>query len=228
MPTFRVASFNIKHGLSPGGRVDNEALVSACADLDLDVLALQEVDRGRRRSGRLDQAAAVARACGMTHVFGRTVARPWDGAYGNALLVRGTFVEIEHWRLPRVDRAEPRAAIVASALLENRRLSVAATHLSVRLVHNEPQLPVVLEVLTAHPRPWLLLGDLNRGPVSVEPHLRRAGFETADTSAPTFPASDPRARIDHVAVAALDVQQVEVVEMPVSDHRALVVTVSWR
>ena len=61
----RLASFNILHGRSfDGGPASTERLVEACASLDADVLALQEVDRGQRRSGGVDQTAAVARGTG--------------------------------------------------------------------------------------------------------------------------------------------------------------------
>ncbi len=61
----RLASFNILHGRTfDGGPASLERLVEACASLDADVLALQEVDRYQRRSGGVDQTAAVAEATG--------------------------------------------------------------------------------------------------------------------------------------------------------------------
>jgi endonuclease/exonuclease/phosphatase family metal-dependent hydrolase len=61
----RLATFNILHGRAfDGGPVPTERLVEACASLDADVLALQEVDRGQPRSGGVDQTAAVAEGMG--------------------------------------------------------------------------------------------------------------------------------------------------------------------
>jgi endonuclease/exonuclease/phosphatase family metal-dependent hydrolase len=61
----RLATFNILHGRAlDGGPVSTEGLVEACASLEADVLALQEVDRGQPRSGGVDQAAAVAEGIG--------------------------------------------------------------------------------------------------------------------------------------------------------------------
>ena len=57
----RLASFNVLHGRSlADGEVSTSRLVAACASLDADVLALQEIDRNQARSGGIDQTAAVA------------------------------------------------------------------------------------------------------------------------------------------------------------------------
>jgi endonuclease/exonuclease/phosphatase family metal-dependent hydrolase len=61
----RLASFNVLHGRSlTDGKVSTERLVAACAWLDADVLALQEIDRNQSRSGHVDQTAAVAQGMG--------------------------------------------------------------------------------------------------------------------------------------------------------------------
>ena len=46
----RVATFNIRHGESKDGRIDIGLLTRTCADLDVEMLALQEVDKWMRRS----------------------------------------------------------------------------------------------------------------------------------------------------------------------------------
>jgi len=61
----RLASFNVLHGRSiADGEVSTARLVAACASLDTDVLALQEIDRNQSRSGDIDQTAAVAESIG--------------------------------------------------------------------------------------------------------------------------------------------------------------------
>ena len=91
----RLASFNIKNGLSDDGSCDPDALVVACRRLRADVLALQEVDRGVPRSNGADQTSIVANGCGLTGIY--APARRLDGGqYGNALLARGSFVDVEH------------------------------------------------------------------------------------------------------------------------------------
>jgi endonuclease/exonuclease/phosphatase family metal-dependent hydrolase len=61
----RVGTLNLASGRGTDGRVLTEqGLAAAVADLDADVLALQEVDAGQPRSGGTDQAAVVAAAFG--------------------------------------------------------------------------------------------------------------------------------------------------------------------
>lgn len=223
MGPLRVASFNIQHGRLPSGRVDTLFTAQACATLDADVLALQEVDRMRRRSQRADQAAVIAGVCGTAHVFGRVQRRTFRGGYGNALLVRGELSDVDNVALPRADGAEPRSTMLATARVKDLVFTVAVTHLAVRAVESEPQLLAALDALSGRPQPWLLVGDLNRSPGHVVPLVARFGLTLADPSVPTFPAHAPRARIDHVAFAGLEPGAVEVRELPVSDHRALVV-----
>ncbi|MEV7781476.1 endonuclease/exonuclease/phosphatase family protein [Kitasatospora sp. NPDC088351] len=134
MSQLRIATFNLLHGqplsadgtplpypADPGG-----PLAEAVAALDVDVLALQEVDRHQSRSGGADQAAVAAKAMGAADwrfaaaLHGRPApVAGWlpepsapefqvygpgevgDGAppsYGTALLTR---LPVRHWRARR-------------------------------------------------------------------------------------------------------------------------------
>ena len=80
----------------------------------------------------------------------------------------------------------------------------------------------------AQDRHGVVAGDLGRRErlgAAAEAQLAAAGFALVDPSLPTYPAGAPSARIDHAAVDGLEVVGVEVVLLPVSDHRALVVEV---
>jgi endonuclease/exonuclease/phosphatase family metal-dependent hydrolase len=71
-PAVRVGTVNIASGRTPAGPVlDAPGLEKAVAGLDVDVLAVQEVDAGQPRSHRTDQAAALATGLG---------AEDWRGA----------------------------------------------------------------------------------------------------------------------------------------------------
>ncbi|MFF2542942.1 endonuclease/exonuclease/phosphatase family protein [Kitasatospora sp. NPDC058063] len=70
----RLATFNVLHGqrfpadghppTTASGDATARPLVDAVASLDAEVVALQELDRFQQRSGRVDQARAVAEATG--------------------------------------------------------------------------------------------------------------------------------------------------------------------
>jgi endonuclease/exonuclease/phosphatase family metal-dependent hydrolase len=229
----RVATFNLRHGADDAGRVRLVRLARFCASLDVDVLGLQEVSRGRRHSLYVDQAAVVARRIRARHVAGPAMTRGRWRRYGNALLVRGGVEARTVIDLPRAANREPRSAVLAEVRVGDLRVSVAVTHLQHQpkrfrdQEHDAPaQLEAVLAALSARPGPRLLLGDLNLEPDVAGPILERAGFSLA-TAGPTFPAGVPRRTLDYVAVAGLVVTEARVsARPPVSDHRALVAEVA--
>lgn len=223
----RIASFNVQHGRTAAGAVATRVLAEYCASLRADLLALQEVDVGVPRSGRVDQAAVVAQAAAMRCVFGQACRVALVGRYGNALLARGELSDVEVLALPHLVRGERRSAVLATARVGATALSVAATHLSIERAEALEQLDAVLGALAGRPHPLVAVGDWNLGAADVAPVLERHGLELADPRVATFPADAPRARIDHVAVAGLEVLAVAVeAAPPVSDHRALVVEVA--
>lgn len=225
----RVATFNIRHGADTDDRVRPIALARACASFDADVLGLQEVERGRRRSWYVDQGRFVAAFLRARHVAGPAIRRNRWRAYGNSVVVRGRVDDVEVLDLPRgVDR-EPRSAIIARAAVRGVELSVAVTHLQHRparlrhLPHDAPeQLRAVLAALRDRPGPHVALGDLNLQPEHACPIFEDAGFTVLDHG-PTYPADAPRLRLDYIAVAGLEATSVTVRDAAsVSDHRAVV------
>lgn len=208
----RLATWNVQHGRRPDGVVDVALVAHCCGALGADVLALQEVDVGAPRSGGVDLPAVVGQATGMAWSFARAITLKGGGEYGNALLVRGEVDDVEVLPLP--GEGEPRVALLARAA----GVSVAACHLGLRGVADE-QLPVVTAALAERPLPRALLGDLNVDDPVLD------GLDLVDRGGPTFPAGSPRRRIDHVALAGLVPTAVVVPEVPVSDHRPLVVEV---
>ncbi|MGH2686338.1 MAG: endonuclease/exonuclease/phosphatase family protein, partial [Actinomycetota bacterium] len=211
----------IQHGRTPAGAVDVALLAEECASLHVDVLGLQEVDRGATRSGRADEAAEVAEAVGMACAFAEATSFEPGSAYGNALLVRGEVDDVEVRMLPGEEGDEPRALLLADVDVAGAgRLSVAVTHLSVRPRVALRQLEAVVGALALRPLPRLMMGDLNLRPEAAWPILEDAGLTVVDAP-PAFPAHRPDRVIDHVAGEGVSFGGVEVVHLRVSDHRAL-------
>jgi endonuclease/exonuclease/phosphatase family metal-dependent hydrolase len=223
----RVVTFNIRHGTVGGSdEVDGDRLGEVCASFGADILALQEVDRFVARSRRLDLPAIVAEATGMTMAFGCSQRMDGTGEYGNALFVRGVLREVTAARLPKPLFArgrERRGVISAAAGLADGEVWVVATHISVKPDEQDRQLDAVLERAAEGPAPAIVLGDWNATPDRVQVPVLAAGFQLVDPSMPTFPAHQPRSRIDHIAVRGLEVVDVAVPASAMSDHRPLVV-----
>ncbi|MFO7591400.1 MAG: endonuclease/exonuclease/phosphatase family protein [Acidimicrobiia bacterium] len=228
-PVLRFATFNIRHGADPEGRVRMGRLARACTDLHADVLGLQEVQGGRRHSWYLNQGAVVARWQRARHAAGPAHHRGLLKTYGNSLVVRGGIDDVAILDLPRGEEREPRAALLARVSVRGIEVSVAVTHLQhtpqrfAHLVHDAPdQLRSVLDALRERPGPRVLLGDLNLDPEATLPIFAAAGMTVAEHG-PSFPAKAPRRCIDYIAVDGLEIRRAWVADRsPVSDHRAVV------
>ena len=251
-----MATFNILHGRSVhDGAVHPDRLVDAIRQLDPDVLALQEVDLDQPRSGMADLTAVAAEAMhAVSHRFVAAISgtpgatwmaatgseQPGTAAYGIALLSRYPADDWQVVRLPRVPvkfpmylrgpnrvqvvNEEPRAAVLARLDTPVGPLTVANTHLSFVPGWNRRQFRLLVRDLRGFPRPYVLMGDLNMSPVKVG---RWSGLRPLG-AAPTFPADEPEAQLDHILTDddGLRAERCCAPRLPISDHRALVVDIS--
>jgi len=187
--------------------------------------------------------AALSGTPGATWSAATGEEQPDSAAYGIAFLSRyavlgwqvvrlpGAPVPVPHRfhgrRLPEWVRDEPRVALVAEVDGPHGRLDVVTTHLSFLRPWNGRQLRRLVAALSAagppaRSHPTVLLGDLNMGP---RPAGRLSGMRPL-ASGPTFPAERPRLQIDHIlASGRLPAARGQVVQLPMSDHRALVADV---
>lgn len=234
-----VATLNTHHGAEAQRyRANPDKFAEACEALqDVDILALQEVDKGVIRSGRADLAAIAAKSTGMELCFKPTMTYK-TGQYGNALLVRGEIKDEQVVGLGGGRRFnkkigpfklsvgfEPRNAIVATAVVGGHEISVAATHLSTQAHLKEKQLEKVIAKLSRRRGPKILLGDLNMTPERASPHFDAGSLETTPETF-TYPSDEEIKQLDYVAVQGLTIYSVEARRLPVSDHLALVAEVA--
>ena len=206
----RVVSFNIRSARGPAG-VDLDRVVAELRAVNPDIVLMQEVDRFRARSGGVDQAAYVAKALDMRHVFAPMVARSAAAGgrreeYGIATLTRLPLTTHRVTRLPRPARTEARGLLHVQLEVDGRTVSVYNTHLEhSSTAARSAQVATISRVLGADPNPVVLGGDLNAVPGSaVHRQLTRTLRDTWDVagqgSGLTVPARSPRRRIDYVLV----------------------------
>lgn len=233
--TLRVVTLNIRHGAPKDCyRGLPDKLAEACAALDADILALQEVDVGVPRSGRTNLAAIAADACDMDYYFAKARKHAYRGQYGNALLVRGSITDVEVVRLSGDHRhtlrlgplvvkpfREPRNAIIATASVRAARIAVATGHFAADATARRAQLTTAAERLVDREPPHLLLGDFNVPWRQAAEWLQPYHLTLAEARL------DPARQvgIDHVAVHGLAVAQVETRWLAISDHPAKIVDV---
>ena len=241
--SIRVLVYNIHAGKDTGGR-DNLADVAALIrTTDADVILLQEVDRGTRRSGNIDQLRTLMDATGYAGVFGRSL--DYDGGtYGIAALSKDGFTFDFTSPLqvtPEQTRAggshEPRVVLTAVTTTSRGRLQTFNTHLDASAtdeyrLQEVVQLLLPVRVRMAPETPVVVGGDFNAEPGSgpikrmLDEGLRDAWVECGQGDGFTFPSTAPVKRIDYLFLSGqLTCSSAQVIDSLASDHRPLLVTV---
>jgi endonuclease/exonuclease/phosphatase family metal-dependent hydrolase len=212
----RVATFNIHHGLGTDGRLDLDRTSAVIRRIDPQLIALQELDRGLDRSGRVDQPAAIEEATGLTVRFRPTVTRPNGNEYGIAV-ASSDPLEDDFIALPRRDDEEPRGAIVALW----HGVLVVATHLSTHRAARRDQIRALASRIESRDGPVLLLGDLNDRGWGLRP-LRRAGLVFSRKSGRWLRWPGGAQPIDHIAGGGgIRIEAPRTISTPASDHAPL-------
>jgi endonuclease/exonuclease/phosphatase family metal-dependent hydrolase len=228
----RVLSYNIHHAAGMDGKVDMERIARVIRSANPDIVALQEVDRGVSRSGKVDQLAKLEELTGMSGLFSKSISFG-GGAYGNAVLTRLPVMKHETLALPG---GEARSVLIAT--LRTRKADPAsefvffATHFAFSQEKNRVKAAAKISAyLKTHKiGAALLAGDLNARPASET--MRAVFRDWTDSSAkaehPTVPVGEPKGQIDYVLyrpAAGWKVVSVKVLDEAVaSDHRPILVT----
>jgi endonuclease/exonuclease/phosphatase family metal-dependent hydrolase len=239
----RVLVYNIHAGKDAVG-VDNlERVADLIRSTRADVVLLQEVDRGTRRSGNVDQPTVLAQRTGLGVAFGKTL--DYDGGeYGIAILSRWPVGEQALVRLP-VDPPqqrsggsyEPRGAQRVGVRRPIGDITVVNTHLDASREdhYRRQEVRSVLAIARDAKGDVLIGGDFNSTPDSdVQADVRQAGVRDAwlvcgQGEGFTYPATVPTKRIDYLYLTGVATcSRAEVLDSQASDHRPLLVTVRLR
>ena len=210
----RVMTYNVHGCVGLDKRLDLDRIAAVIAREAPDLVALQELDVGRLRSGGVDQARAIAARLGMNSHFNAAF-RVAEEEYGDALLSPLPMRLVRAGPLPKpagVPRLERRGAQwVALALPGGGELQAINTHLGLVPLEQRGQVDVLLGAEWAGAPafasgPSILLGDFNA--TSRYAAYRRLSSALGDLQrsfpaepARTFPARLPMLRLDHVFAA---------------------------
>lgn len=192
----RLVTWNIHGGVGGDGRLDPERIRAVLAELDADVVALQEVEQHPVGRGKL--LDYLGDAAGYRPIAAPTLLRG-DREYGNALLTRLPVSEATRVDLS-VPGLEPRCALDVVLAAGSRHVRVVATHLGLRPKERRVQITTLLAHLDATPAvtPLVLMGDLNEWLTWGRP-LRWLRRWFAPAPAPrTFPARAPMFALDRI------------------------------
>jgi endonuclease/exonuclease/phosphatase family metal-dependent hydrolase len=240
----RILTYNVHRCVGTDRRLDVGRVAEAIAAQAPQVVALQELDVGRARTGGVDQAHRIAQRLGMAFHFNAAL-QVEEERYGDAILTALPERLVKAGPIPghpRFNRLEPRGAVWLALQVEGRgELQVINTHLGLAPREQRAQASALVgtDWIGAAPAgaPLVLLGDMNATPRNAAYRIFAARLKDArriarvSLRAPTFPSTFPVLPIDHVFVS--DGVSVEAVRAPLdpltrlaSDHLPLVVDLS--
>ena len=203
--TFRVMTYNIHHGVGTDGKLDLERVAALIKTQRVDIVALQEVDRGTTRTGRKDLPAELAKLTGMQVCFAKNISYQ-GGEYGNAILSRFPILEKTNVHYQMLKPHEQRGVLQCVVDVHGRKLLFMSTHLDYHNDDAERALDVktIKAAVEVNPNMAVIVGgDFNEGPGS-RTYNRLSEF-LIDTwkvvgkgAGNTFSSSGPLSRIDFI------------------------------
>ena len=217
-----LASYNMRKALGTDRKRNPQRVLDVLHEIDADIVALQEADRrvGGRASavphelidahGRykpvplgvknrrmLDRMPRVgARVDELLNVNTRSL-----GWHGNALLVKPhvAVMDVAALELPTL---EPRGAVMAELLIEDRPLRVVGLHLDLSGLWRRRQLRAIVEAIGKRPNamPTVMMGDTNEWRTAAGCLKDLDGDYRMAPTGPSFHARRPVAALDKIIV----------------------------
>lgn len=242
--TLRVMTYNVHSCVGLDGVHSVERIARVIARENPDVVALQELDVNRHRTGSQDQAELIARFLEMDYQFHPSIHLE-EEKYGDAILSRHPLTLVRAAELPGVPGQvrEPRGALWVTVDIGGVPLQIINTHLGLSLRERHLQVEELLSNRwLAHPDcvgPVILCGDFNAMASSMLYRQLCNRLNDVQTRAQghrprgTYYSRVPAARIDHIFInSAIDVAAVSVprtrMTLMASDHLPLIADLAIR
>lgn len=234
----RLLTYNVHSCRGTDGKVDPIRIAEVIAQCGADIIALQELDVGRMRTGGVDQAHIIAAHLSMMSHF-HPAYHLEDEKYGDAVLTALPSRLIKAGPLPSV--GEPRGAIWVSVDLGGVELQIINTHFGVRRRDRVNQAAAILGPgwlggADCRDARCVLIGDFNAVPSSavyraLTRRMRDVQAREGARPRPTFPSRIPLLRLDHIftgdGVVPVEAEvRSDMLARTASDHLPLLATVS--
>lgn len=202
-----VVSYNIKHGRGMDGNIDLRRVADVILKTDADVVALQEVDIGVKRSGRRNIVRELTKLTGLRyHAFGKNLDHD-GGEYGNATISKYPITESENVQFEQLG-PELRGILTTVIEVQGRSILLLNTHLDYRSEDDSERLLYIQnardKIIPKYEVDAVIFGgDFNDTPGSlsyqnVTEFLTDAWKESGVGDGFTIPSNDPEKRIDYI------------------------------
>jgi endonuclease/exonuclease/phosphatase family metal-dependent hydrolase len=232
----RIVTYNIHKGRGIDGRTSIKRIANVLADLDADIIALQEVFSFCEAAE--GQVEALASALRMQAAFGCT--RHHRGRpYGNAILTRWPILESRDMDISWLHR-ERRGCIRADLETPRGTLHVFNIHMGTSYFERRYQVKNLLaskQLYEGLSGPRVLVGDFNEWIKGLTTRMLSEKFESLNLALHmqkrrSYPGFLPLMHLDHVYFERpLHIEKAELVRTRLSkvasDHLPLVATFAW-
>lgn len=241
----RIMTYNVHSCIGLDGKLSPRRIARVIAQSKPDIIALQELDVGRSRTGGQDQAHLIAQELAMEFHF-HAALQVEEEKYGNAILSRFPMRLVRAGLLApskNLENGESRGAIWVAVDWRGEEIQIINTHLGLSRRERWEQTQALFSAdWLSNPRctdPVIFCGDFNAGPSSL---IYREITQTLDDAQmkcaqnqpqKTWSSSWPVRRIDHVffrgsmSISAVHVPRTRLVRVA-SDHRPLVVELTLK
>ena len=195
--TIRIASYNIHKAVGTDRRRSPERIISVLAEIDADIVVLQEADmRFGARSAALPSAMLELHSAyrpAPLNIHSDSI-----GWHGNAVLIRKS-AEILRSDIIHLPCLEPRGAVLAEIRFGGLDLRIFGMHLDLSGLWRRRQASAIIHAHgLMHSLPTIMAGDLNEWSATrgcLADFARH--FHFADTGK-SFHARQPVARLDRI------------------------------
>lgn len=210
----RIVSYNVHGCVDAKRRIRPYKIADIIADLDADIIALQEVDGKTRLANSQNQASIIAKELNQNYVYVPTDKKGLR-AFGLAVITRFEIKDSRFDWLPGLHamlNLRRRGALQVSLRTAIGDIHLINTHLSVYKMERNMQVKDLLSSrwIGKLPReePLIVCGDFNAGPRSSAYGLLSSKLKDVQNALPagvpprpTFHARSPHRRIDHIFVS---------------------------
>ena len=202
--TLRVMTYNIHVGVGMDKKLDLKRIADVINHEHPDLVGLQEVDRGVKRTEGKDEIGELAAMTHMDYAFAHNLDYQ-GGQYGVAILSRFLIQKTDHQKFENKREAERRGMIRVEVEIDGRKVNFVTTHLDYqyedgRLFETEQ----LLRFLDGLKGPLIVVGDFNDEPAGSAYKLMLTRFadawpgSRAKGEGLSYPADKPAKRIDYI------------------------------
>ncbi|MGE5351055.1 MAG: endonuclease/exonuclease/phosphatase family protein [Acidobacteriota bacterium] len=229
----RVMTYNIHHGQGIDGKIDIKRIGGLILDNRAGLVALQEVDRGVERSGKIDIMQMLKGQTGMFMAFGKNIDFQ-GGDYGNGILSQFKIDTVKNLHYKMTREGETRGLLQAIVDIAGQKVVFMDTHTGDKNTEPEKLMNAgeIISVLkSCEGMPVILCGDFNDRPIgkmhdSLSQYFVDVWQLLHKDEGFSFPSDKPDRRIDYIYISKESLKKlkpvsIRVLQSEASDHLPL-------